>query len=213
MTEIILVRYKLPEIEKDCMASVVEYTDVPYSLRVFDNASENHNLGKLWNRLIGESEAEYICLLNTDTIVEQDWLKKLLEVFEKEEGVGAVGPSTNGARNAQKTKEKFKRYEVSDFIQDFPGWCLSGFCIVFPKRAWKQVGGFAEDFGFYGQEVVFLDKFTKAGLKQMWRKDVFIHHDHSSSAKAAQKRGEMNELEERKKGNLKIQEIRKKNEN
>jgi len=208
MLEIILVRYKLPETEKDCMASVVEFTNEPYSLRVFDNAPKNHNLGKLWNRLIGESESEYICLLNTDTIVEERWLERLLGVFKELPDAGVVGPSTDNSRNQQSGKPNGKKKKIINFGKTYPGWCLSGFCMVFPKKVWEECGGFPEDFGFYGQEVAFIDRITKAGYKQYWRTDVFIHHEHSASAKAAQARGEMDEEAERKKGNLKIKGLR-----
>ena len=71
---IILIRYKNPEVEDRCIKSIEQFTDLNrHKLTVFDNAPENINLGKLWNRLIEESDEEVICLLNSDTVIEGEW--------------------------------------------------------------------------------------------------------------------------------------------
>ena len=201
MTEIILVRYKLPKLENDCIRSVIDFTDTPYHLRVYDNARYNYNLGWLWNQLIKESDSEYICLLNTDTLVEPEWLSKLLEVFERNKKAGAVGPSTNCARTSQATAGK--GVGLSSLNQ---GEMLGGFCLVFPRKVWEDVGGFPEDFGFYGQESAFLAKMVSLGYEQVHRKDVLVFHYGSASAKEAEKRGELKEEEEREVGRKKYQE-------
>ena len=80
--EVIMVRYGLPELEQECVASVLEYTtDVDYHLTDYDNYEADEGLAKVWNDLIRASDAEYICLLNNDTRVESEWLSKLLEAF------------------------------------------------------------------------------------------------------------------------------------
>src|SRR3972149_10392362 len=95
-TDIIIVKYNTPELEKKCIESVMKNTDVSYHLTIFDNYPSKHNLGQLWNRLIRNSESEYICLLNSDTTVENSWLSKLLTTFNNfEKKVGCVGPSTD----------------------------------------------------------------------------------------------------------------------
>lgn len=209
MIDIIIIKYNTPELEKKCINSILETTGIPYHLTVYDNYFSKHNLGKLWNRLIDRSESDYILLLNSDTTVNKDWVK-LLEVFGNYNlgKVGCVGPSTDNSHN-QQSKEYPKEIFV-DFGEKYPGWVLSGFCLVFPKRVWKDVGGFPEDFGFYGQEVAFIDKLTKKGYKQIWRTDVFVHHEGGASIEKAQSSGEINELEERKKGREKYKKFREK---
>lgn len=199
MTEIILVRYKMPNLENDCIRSVLEFTE-NYNLTVYDNAPINHNLGMLWNRLIRNSDAETICLLNTDTIVEKDWLWKLEECLDAPswEKIGAVGPTTNSCRTHQNDKRGL--VGVYDLTKEYPGEMLGGFCLLFPKKVWEEVGGFPEDFGFYGQETAFLKKMESLGYRQLWRRDVFVYHYGSASAKEAEKRGEMDEKKERELG-------------
>lgn len=208
MTTIIVVKYNNKKVEDDCLKSIVKYTDSPYSLVFYDNYPKNKNLGQLWNKLISDCDSENICLLNSDTEVTKGWLKKLEDILVFPQ-VGCVGPSTDNSHN-QQSKEK-PGEQLVDFGETYPGWCLSGFCMVFPKKVWTECGGFAEDFGFYGQEVALLDKMGKLGYKQMWRTDVFVHHIGSSSAKKAQAEGKMDELLERKIGNIKIKQLRNAN--
>lgn len=194
MTEIFLILYKMPILEKACIDSIKAYT-TDYKLTVYDNAPKNENLGMLWNRLIKASTCENICLLNTDTLVEPKWLEKLEECLMP--GVGAVGPTTNSCRTHQNDERSTGSISLTEV---YPGEMLSGFCLLFPKKVWENVGGFPEDFGFYGQESAWLAKVEKAGFRQVWRKDVFVYHYGSASAKEAEKRGEMNEEKERQLG-------------
>lgn len=212
MVEIIIIKYCNKEIEEACINSVLKFTDAPYNLRIHDNYPKNENIGKLWNRLISQSSDDYICLLNSDTVVEPGWLKKLLEVFDHIEGAGVAGPSTDHSHNQQcKTIPEGETFV--DFGERFPLWDLSGFCLVFPKKVWEEVEGFPEDFGFYGQEVIFVDKVVDQGYKQIWRTDVFVHHEGSSSLKAAVRRGEQDEEGERKLSREKVKQFRENKNN
>lgn len=171
---IIIVKYKNPEDEERCIESVKKFTDLTkHTLTIFDNAPENINLGKLWNHLIEESEDEIICLLNSDTIVEEGWDR--LEDCFYEDIIGAVGPVTNQCGGKQ--KNLLKNGEIEE-IED-----LSGFCYVFKKSAWKDVGGFPEDFPFYGQETAFNRLLQKKGYKLLVDRRVFVYHKGSASLK------------------------------
>jgi GT2 family glycosyltransferase len=186
-TTVIIVRYNNKDIEDVCIQSVINNTS-NYHLVVFDNFPENQNLGRLWNKLISKAESENICLLNSDTQVSPQWLDKLNEVFTREPNTGVVGPTTNNSHNHQSSALPTPEYNVIDFSTfkiagtNLPE-VLGGFCIIFPRKVWEEVGGIPEDYSFYGQEVIFIDKMIKAGYKQYWRKDVFVHHEGASTAK------------------------------
>lgn len=204
MTDIIVIKFNNHLVEEKCLLSVIKNTSVAYHLTAFDNYPFKFNLGSLWNRLIKNSHSDYICLLNSDTVVEKFWLAKLLDTFNKVEKVGCVGPSTDNSHNQQSGKRPNKTFV--DF-SIYKGMCLSGFCLVFPKGVWKSVGGFPEDFGFYGQEVAFIDKIVKAGYRQIWRTDVFVHHEGGASVK----KSGMDELKERRIARAKIAKLRNEN--
>ena len=143
----------------------------------------DENLSVVWNRLIARSEAEYICLLNTDVLCEEGWLKKLIEVFKKEKNVGCVGPITNACGVDEQKTAKTDHYFVVDTRM------LSGFCMVFPKRIWEEVGGFDEEYKIYGEDSDFFYRVKKAGYRLLIRKDVFIHHFKGQSAIKARREG------------------------
>lgn len=204
-TTVIIVKFNLDEIERQCLRAVADHTS-NYDLIVHDNYPQNENLGKLWNKLISKADTEYVCLLNNDVIVTPMWLEKLLECFDRDESIGIAGPSTNSSHNQQSTEHLAAKFV--DFGRTYPGWVLSGFCLVFPKKIWEEIGGFPEDFGFYGQEVALIDKMTKAGYKQCWRTDTFVFHYGSASAKKATEMGIMDEQMERHVAKAKIKELR-----
>jgi GT2 family glycosyltransferase len=197
IVDIIIVRYNNPEFEERCIECVRQSTYYPHFLTIHDNYPENKNIGKLWNELINKSRGSYICLLNTDAFVTPFWLSKLMEVFKREVKVGAVSPSTNRSKNRQSA---LQRIPLDYEIEDFEGYeSLSGFCLLFPKTIWRAVGGFPENFGFYGQEVVFMDKILDRKHRLIWRKDVFVFHWGSATVQKEEEEGNFNELEERRK--------------
>ena len=202
-TDIIILKYNYPQVEKNCIRSVITNTAESYNLTVVDNWHFKENIAKIWNKLIKNSLSDYICLLNSDTKVYKGWLKKMLAVFKKMDRVGCVGPSTNSSKNPQ--SQTPPEETMVDFSQ-YGDYVLSGFCLVFPKKVWQEVGGFPEDFGFYGQEVAFIDKIKVAGYKQIWRTDAFVWHKGSASVK----KSGMDELKERRLGRQKYQEFRRK---
>lgn len=204
LVDIIIIKYNCSKVEQNCIKSVLQHTEGNYHLTIYDNYPYNYNLGKLWNRLIENSDAEYICLLNSDTVVTKNWLKNMMRTFELVDSVGIVGPSTDNARNHQNLKVDTT---FIDYGKKYPNWMLGGFCLLFPKKVFKQVGGFPTNFGFYGQEVDFIRRIEKAGLKQMWSACSFVHHIGSVSAEKAEKAGTFNEKEERAKAKELLKDI------
>ena len=142
--EIIVITYGQPKLEQRCLDSVKKHTNLKrHTLTVFDNWELDWNLGALWNQLITASTNRYICLLNSDTEVEEGWLDKLLETAEELQA-DAVGPVTN------KCGVGFQMQPKSQFKTDKQVETLSGFCLLLRKAAWERVKGFCEDFPFYG---------------------------------------------------------------
>jgi len=184
--EIIIVKYGLPKLEAECVASVEEHTqDVDHVLTAHDNYDADEYLSKVWNALIRASDAEYICLLNNDTRVEDKWLSKLLECFDSEENIGAVGPMTNSSSGPQgQAKHRTSHKRVMN--AKYP---LVGFCLVFPKAIWEVVEGFDEAYELYGEDSDFMKRVMEKGYVAQVRTDVFIFHHGKSSTPIAEARG------------------------
>lgn len=202
LVDIIILRFNIPEYDKRCVEAVINNTCYPFcKITLFDNYYSRFTLSKIWNILIQNSIGEFICLLNNDTRPSKEWLSKMLKVFEKEKGVGAVGPSTNQCKTPQKVRVPPVRYEIVDFEKQYKKDAqLSGFCLLFPKQVWKEVGGFDERFGFYAQENEFLHRVQKAGYKTIWRKDAYVWHKGEASGRKLEKEEGFDVQAERKKG-------------
>ncbi len=196
--EIIVVRYNLPDIERQCIDSVLEHTKWRYRLTVVDNYKRKERLGVLWNELIEKSKCRFICLLNSDCIVTDGWLERMVHTFSFDQRIAIVGPSTNMCATQQRIISELSPEDAHSFAEkvarDFRGqWTtseLSGFCYLLRKDVWEALGGFSPEFRFYGQESEFNWRVRRAGYWPVWRKDAFVYHIGRASADAAAKRGE-----------------------
>lgn len=187
MIDIIIVKYNNPKYEKECIKSVLKYTNVPYNLIVYENYYKDENLSRIWNKLIKKSDSEYICLLNNDTKVTPKWLEKLLSVFEVKKDAGAVGPITNSAGGLQGGfQEPVNPLGKENIVENN---FLSGFCMVFPKKVWEEVGGFDEEFHLYGEDDDFCVRVKNAGYKLYIHLGVWVWHKGSASKEVAEKKG------------------------
>lgn len=184
MVDIILVKYGQPDYEDETIEQVLKMTrDIPYHLTVYDNLPGDENLSVVWNKLIRKSDAEYICLLNTDTIVQEKWLSKLLKTFTEFDRVGAVGPISNRAGGQQ------GGHKGPGERLPYPAPTLSGFCLVFPKKVWEEVGGFNEAYKLYGEDSEFVFRIMKKKYKVLIRPDTWIFHYGAKSSETAIKKG------------------------
>lgn len=182
---IILIKFNQPEFEEKCIESINKYTKIgKHTLTVYDNYQKKENLAVVWNRLIEESKEENICLLNTDTIVEEGW-ERMAQVLKRKD-CGAVGPVTDNCGTRQKGMTRGGIEEIND---------LSGFCYLFRKSVWKEVGKFPEDMPFYGQESIFNRKLQDHGYKLLVDRRTFVHHAKSKSYNKAIETGDIKEDE------------------
>ena len=187
LVDIFIVRYGTPKSDKACFTALLSNTEyLNYRMIWYNNFYKKYPLSKVWNMLIGESSAEYICLLHTDTKVAPGWLTKLVETLASKGG-GAVGPSTNECWTSQKVYKYSKTKELVDFQKEYgKAFQLSDFCLVFPRRVWEEVGGFNEDFDLHA-ETEFLHKVQEANYKTVWRKDAYVWHKGGGSSKKRQR--------------------------
>lgn len=199
MIEIIIVKFNQPEYEKRCIESILKYTKIDYHLTAFQN-KPHIRLAALWNSLISRSTAQYICLLNTDTIVTDGWLGELYNTFNTVEKCGIVCATSmyETVPSELAVAAPFDRYETdSETINAFAqvqkknGKILenvrtaSGYCCLFPKYIWEKVGGFDEKFIFYCEDRFFNKKIQNLGYKTCCNQKVYVHHYEKVSFKKA----------------------------
>ncbi|OED29867.1 glycosyltransferase [Methanosphaera sp. WGK6] len=119
-TSIIIPIYNAYEETKECIESVIKYTNMPYELilindcspdkritELLDNLSKEENIKVIHNKInqgfvkninIGFKEAKYdVLILNSDTIVTDKWLTKLKTTAYTRDDIATVTPLSNNA--------------------------------------------------------------------------------------------------------------------
>ena len=134
---IVIVTYNSANSIRQCLDSVIKYTDTEKSkIVVVDNRSsdetrkilsaykehvflilndDNFGFSAACNQGIKYLKSEYVVLLNPDTVVTQRWLEKLLAHFKP--NVGAVGPTSDYVAGLQRIQNYLPKRlsEINDF--------------------------------------------------------------------------------------------------
>lgn len=211
----------------DCLRSLVVGSSLPHLVRIVDDASgedsrrqvEAFIADKPWMRLdpnpthlgytasanrgVRASSADWVILLNSDTVVSEGWIEGLLEAAASDPKVGLAGPLSNAAsfQSAPDIVDAAGKLAVN---RPPPGWSvarmaafvrdnserafpelplLNGFCTLIRRQAFLDIGGFNEA-AFptgYGEENDLCLRAAAAGWKLVVADQVYVHHVKSAS--------------------------------
>ncbi|MDQ0214455.1 GT2 family glycosyltransferase [Oikeobacillus pervagus] len=215
LTSIIIITRNGLSFTKECITSIFQHTKENFELVLIDNGSTDGTLEFLQTvpraRIISNKEnkgfpggcnqglriarGENIVLLNNDTVVTKDWLKRLIWSLNNHYSCGIIGPRSNFIlphqsipqlsyktmdqmhefANEWSQKNEMKSYEVDN---------LSGVCMIFKRDLIDKIGGLDERFspGYY-EDTDFCIRALIYGTRLLVANDVFIHHYGSSSFK------------------------------
>jgi GT2 family glycosyltransferase/SAM-dependent methyltransferase len=210
---------------KRCLSSVIRHTLPPYELIVVDDGSNDEvrmylqefsaEQGAMLlrnddargytlaaNQGMRASGGQYVVLLNSDTIVTETWLDRLVACAESDPFIGLVGPLSNTA-SWQSVPELFENGdwasnpppegvsidEISSHVASCSGRVyprirfLNGFCLVIRRAAMDGIGLFDEEtFGAgYGEENDFCVRALKNGWQAAVADDTYVFHAQSKS--------------------------------
>lgn len=139
--------------------------------------------------------ADFILLLNNDTIVEPDFLSKLLDVFINKDSVGISAPQINyyntpeivwtvGGKISKLRGSGFaysdKNESEIDKNEKFVTFA-SGCCLLIKREVFEKVGLFDEKFFLYVEDTDFCYRSLKAGYKIIVSPTSKIYHKVGSS--------------------------------
>jgi GT2 family glycosyltransferase len=223
--EIIVCIHNAPADVRRCLESVIANTRAPYSLILVDDGSGEETRDYVAafadsqgaalirnekakgytfaaNQGLRRSRAEYVVLLNSDTVVTPLWLDRMVACAESDEQVGLVGPLSNAA-SWQSVPELFRDDEWADntlpegfkvgdmakLLAQFsarihpPVPFLNGFCLMIKRGVIEQLGYFDEEaFGRgYGEENDYCLRARKAGRQLRVADDAYVYHAQSRS--------------------------------
>jgi N-acetylglucosaminyl-diphospho-decaprenol L-rhamnosyltransferase len=151
----------------------------------------NLGFGTGVNRGADRTTADYLLILNPDTVVEPGTVKALVEALERDPGLGAVGPRIENLDGSlYPSVRRFpdlavalghafvglvwpanpftRRYRMLDWDHDTPAadvdW-VSGACMLVRRAAFDAVSGFDEGYFMYVEDVDLCWRLGRAG----WR--------------------------------------------
>ncbi len=223
---VIIVSYNTSQITKECIESVIASlrdSGIKYEILVVDNNSSDDSVAQLKNLSaehkqlhliendknlgfgpannlgVKKSKGEYLLLLNSDTVVLNNAIEKLLNFTKSNNDADFVGgkllnkdqtpqPSTGPYYSlpvifgalflrgdywglTRQSPEKVKRVD----------W-ISGACILTKKEYYEKLDGFDEDIFMYMEEIDLLHRARELGYHVYFYPDAhFIHYGSLSS--------------------------------
>jgi len=173
MVEIVVLKYKAPEVEVECVRRIIEHTDWPYKLVVYDNRQNTANTSKIWNKLIRDSTCEYVMLIDSDAFAPRltpCWLTRMMSTFQQFPGCQVVIPVSNRAGG------DFQQRPPEDKPPEEYRAQFSSVCFLFRKSALGTVGWFDEEYYFYGADGEWSARFLRRPGEVCLRPDVWVEH-------------------------------------
>jgi GT2 family glycosyltransferase len=208
---VVLVNYNGRHHLERCLPSLAATRDVAVETLVVDNGSTDGSLewlaahhpevrvlpmganlgfGAANRRGIEAASSEYVALLNTDTVVEPDWLRPLLTTLMAEPGIGAACSTLRlmahsdllNARGGGMTKLGlgFDHGFGQPADGDAPelAECLfpTAAAVLMRRREFEAVGGFDSEFFMYHEDVDLGWRLWLEGLRVVVVRDSVVRH-------------------------------------
>ncbi len=227
-TDIVICVHNAYDDVVNCLESVIKYRQKDDTIIIVDDGSEektanylkmivNKNKNfvlirneeatgytKAANKGLLASSADFVILLNSDTIVTKNWSKKMAKAAFSSPCVGIVGPLSNAAsvqsvpsikdKNNQTAinliPEKLSVDEINEWCEKFSKNCIylnvplvHGFCFGITRDCINKVGVFDET-NFpkgYGEENDYCFRAVNLGFTPIVTTDTFVCHEKSKS--------------------------------
>lgn len=209
--DVIIVNYNGIQYIDACLGSLLK-TDYPnFSVIIFDNGStdgslelvrekypevtviankENLGFGKANTIGMRAGNAEFITLLNSDTVVEKNWLRSLVEAIRDDDKTAAVcskllflkHPSiinaVGGGMNYIGYGYDIGMYEVDNraFNEKRNVFFPSGAACLLRRSAFQDVGGFDEKYFMYHEDVDLGWRFWLKGYRVRCIPESVVYH-------------------------------------
>lgn len=212
LISIIIVNWNGEKWLSKCLSSLAQQTYKQFEIIFVDNGSKDNsvayvkknfphvkiilnkkNLGFAGGNNVGYKHAkgEYILLLNNDTWVEKNFLKKIIGAFDRNPRLGSVqpkivlmdDPKKLDAVGAYWTDSSFLYYygfgknsQEKKYNKKMPFFSNKGAAMLFKKELVDKIGLFDDDFWCYYEETDFCHRVWLAGYECWYYPDAVVHH-------------------------------------
>ena len=222
---VVIVNYNVRLLLEECIKSVEKALDgIEGDIFVIDNNSsdgsveyirerfpkvhiiankENLGFARANNQAIRMTDAEYILLLNPDTVVYENTLRGCLDFMDANPEAGGVGVRmlTREGNAAPESRRAVptpwvaflkmlgftRRYYMSHLPWDKPGRIevVSGAFCMLRHKALDQIGLLDEDFFMYGEDIDLSYRLLKGGWQNWYLPYDIIHYKGESTQKSS----------------------------
>ena len=222
---VVIVSYNVRLLLEECLQSVEKALEgIEGEIFVVDNNSSDDSVGYLQprfpqvkfiankenlgfaranNQAIRQSEAEYVLLLNPDTVVYENTLRESVAFMDSHPETGGVGvrmltregePAPESRRAVPTPWIAFlkmigfsKKYYMSHLPWDKPGQIevVSGAYCMLRRQALDQIGLLDEDFFMYGEDIDLSYRLLKGGWQNWYLPLDIIHYKGESTQKSS----------------------------
>ena len=189
----------------------VDYLSKIEGVRIIESG---HNLGfsKANNIAIRQSTAEYVLMLNPDTIVAEDAIRMIIDFADSHPQAGGIGvrmhndwgttaresrrglpsPMTSfykmiGLSKRLPQHRKYGKYYMGWLPWDSPSRIevVSGACFLVRRKALDEVGLMDEDYFMYGEDIDLSYRLLKGGWENWFVPADIIHYKGESTQKTS----------------------------
>ena len=158
--------FEIIVVDNNSADNSVEMIKKEFTQVILIENKDNRGFGKANNQALKIAQGDYIMFLNTDVVVLDGALNKLI----------------NYLRNS-KFINKYKQYAVDPEVTG-PTEALSGAATMFRRRVYDEIGGFDERFFMYGEDLDFCKMVLDKGWKTVYVSGArIIHFGGQSSGK------------------------------
>lgn len=206
--DIVVPVYRGVHYFRDLVRSIRKNTDYPYRLYVIDDSADEgthraltellagderaelyrneQNIGFVLssNLGLGLGRAEFVCLMNSDTLVSSGWLSRMVKCARSDERIAVVNPFGNRASelaaplgpglNLNTMAAAIERNSRRHYPDVTTG---NGFCMLLRRRVLDSLGAFDEAYKQgYCEESDMCMRFTEAGYRVVVCDDAFVYH-------------------------------------
>ena len=188
------------------------YPQEQYPMVRFVRSAHNLGFARANNIAIRQSRGEYVLLLNPDTIVGEDVLKKCVDFMDAHEDAGAVGVRMLNAAGKRAMESRrglptpmvsffkmlgfcnrwpqhrlFGRYYMGYLPWDQPCQIevVSGAYCMLRRKALDEVGLLDEDFFMYGEDIDLSYRVLKGGYHNYYLPVDILHYKGESTQKSS----------------------------
>jgi len=152
---------------------------------------ENLGFVQTCNKGMKASTSEYIMLLNSDCLLAEDSIKKLIDILSDDPQIGLISPLSNNAATISIDMPADYDYIAFDKLLEtyfskisFNACTIIGSCLMITRDCYKSTGELDEVYGLgYGEETDYQFRAKQLGFRAVIAIDTYVFHKSEMSFK------------------------------